>query len=98
MLQAPEDGGVFEYRTDLRTADDPNYEGVVSLIDGKDPEMRQMSVRPGTLNVFRGVNTPHRVTPVQGDRARMIAVLTYYEYPGAKFTETEQLGFYGRTA
>lgn len=98
LLQAPEEGGVFEYRTDLRTSDDPNYDGVAKLLRGNDPEMQQMNVVPGTLNVFRGVNTPHRVTPVRGDRARMIAVLTYYEQPGAMFTQTEQLGFYGRTA
>ncbi|RLJ59074.1 2-oxoglutarate-Fe(II)-dependent oxygenase superfamily protein [Litoreibacter meonggei] len=98
LLQAPKEGGLFEYRTDLRTMDDPNYDGVAQLLAGKDPQMQQMNVVPGTLNVFRGVNTPHRVTPVKGDRARMIAVLTYYETPGARFTETEQLGFYGRTA
>ena len=98
LLQAPKEGGLFEYRTDLRTADDPNYDGVAQLLAGEDPKMQQMNVLPGTLNVFRGVNTPHRVTPVQGDRPRMIAVLTYYETPGARFTETEQLGFYGRTA
>ena len=97
LLQAPEFGGIFEYRTDLRTADDPNYDGVADLLNGQDPLMRQMNVMPGTLNVFKGVNTPHRVTQVQGSRARMIAVLTYYERPGAMFTQTEQLGFYGRT-
>ena len=98
LLQAPDEGGLFEYRTDLRTADDPNYDGVTKLLNGDDPKMQQMAVVPGTLNVFRGVNTPHRVTPVVGDKARMIAVLTYYEKLGATFTETEQLGFYGRTA
>lgn len=98
LLQAPKKGGLFEYRTGLRSADDPNYDGVAKLLAGDDPQMRQMNVTPGTLNVFRGVNTPHRVTRVKGDRARMIAVLTYYERPGATFTKTEQLGFYGRTA
>ncbi len=98
LLQAPEKGGEFEYRTDLRTADDPNYDGVARLLAGDDPEIQRMNVIPGTLNVFRGVNTPHRITPVEGDRARMIAVLTYYERPGARFTPAEQLGFYGRTA
>ncbi len=97
LLQAPEAGGVFEYRTDLRSPSDPNYDGVAQLLRGEDPLLQRMSVVPGTLNVFRGVNTPHRVTQVQGDRARMIAVLTYYEQPGAMFTETEQRGFYGRT-
>lgn len=98
LLQAPDEGGAFEYRTDLRTPNDPNYDGVAKLLQGKDPQMKSMQVVPGTLNVFKGVNTPHRVTPVKGDKARMIAVLTYYEAPGAMFTETEQLGFYGRTA
>ena len=98
LLQAPRAGGAFEYRTDLRSADDPNYDGVAALLAGRDPLLRQMSVRPGTLNVFRGVNTPHRVTPVEGPVARMIAVLTYYERPGAMFTPEEQRGFYGRTA
>lgn len=97
LLQAPDAGGAFEYRTDLRSADDPNYDGVARLLAGNDPEMQSMSVVPGTLNVFKGVNTPHRVTPVKGRRARMIAVLTYYEQPGAMFTREEQLGFYGRT-
>jgi len=96
LLQAPSEGGIFEYRTDLRSADDPNYDGVARLLNGEDPQMQQMNVVPGTLNVFRGVNTPHRVTPIKGERPRMIAVLTYYEKPGAMFTETEQLGFYGR--
>lgn len=98
LLQAPDQGGAFEYRTDLRSADDPNFDGVATLLAGEDPKMRRMTVTPGTLNVFRGVNTPHRVTPVLGDRARMIAVLTYYEHPGARFTAEEQKGFYGRTA
>jgi len=96
LLQAPSEGGIFEYRTDLRNSDNPNYDGVARLLNGQDPDMQQMNVVPGTLNVFRGVNTPHRVTPVSGPIARMIEVLTYYEKPGAMFTQTEQLGFYGR--
>jgi hypothetical protein len=98
LLQAPDEGGVFEYRTDLRTIDDPNFDGVARLLNDEDSQKQEMAVVAGTLNVFRGVNTPHRVTPVKGVRARMIAVLTYYEAQGATFTETEQLGFYGRTA
>lgn len=98
LLQAPQAGGVFEYRTDLRGADAPNHDGVARLLAGQDPKTQQLHLEPGTLNVFRGVNTPHRVTPVSGSQARMIAVLTYYETPGARFTETEQLGFYGRSA
>jgi hypothetical protein len=97
LLQAPTTGGIFEYRTDLRTPDDPNYEGVTRLVRGEDRQVEKMDVAPGTLNIFRGVNTPHRVTPVAGDRKRIIAVFSYYDRPGVSFTKEERLGFYGRS-
>ena len=55
-----------------------------------------MPLQPGTLNVFRGRNTAHRVTPVRGKKSRMIAVFSYFDRPGVVFTESERLGFYGR--
>jgi hypothetical protein len=96
LLQAPDEGGDFVYRSDLRSADDPNYEGVAKLLRGQDPEVKTMKVSPGTLNVFRGRNTAHKVSTVRGPRDRIIAVFTYYEKPGVMFTREEQLGFYGR--
>ena len=82
LLQAPEAGGAFEYRTDLRTDADPNYEGVARLIEGRDPDVRIEPITAGTLNVFKGKNTAHRVTTVAGPRERIIAVFSYYERPG----------------
>lgn len=96
LLQAPDQGGEFEYRTGLRSQQNPNYDGVAKLVEGRDKHVKRIALTPGTLNVFRGVNTPHRVTPVVGDRRRVIAVLCYYEQPGVRFTPEEQLGFYGR--
>lgn len=98
LLQKPDVGGEFEYRTNMRTADDPNYEGVGKLLTGQDKNVKSMSLSPGTLNVFKGVNTPHRVVPVQGDRRRVIAVLSYYETAGVRFTDEERVGFFGRAS
>jgi len=98
LLQAPERGGDFEYRTDLRSDDNPNYDGVAKLLEGRDPEAKILRLKPGTLNVFRGKNTAHRVTTVQGERERMIAVFSYYEKPGVVFSPEERVGFYGRAA
>ncbi|WP_292146859.1 2OG-Fe(II) oxygenase [Mesorhizobium sp.] len=98
LLQAPEHGGDFEYRTDLRSDDDPNYDGVAKLLEGRDPEAKILRIKAGTLNVFRGKNTAHRVTTVEGNRERMIAVFSYYERPGVMFTDEERIGFYGRAA
>jgi hypothetical protein len=96
LLQAPESGGVFEYRTDLRSDDAPNYDGVARLLTRQDPLMRGLTLQAGTLNVFRGRNTAHRVTPVGGETARMIAVFSFYDRPGVRMTPDEQRGFYGR--
>ncbi|WP_214474641.1 2OG-Fe(II) oxygenase [Mesorhizobium sp. dw_380] len=98
LLQQAERGGDLEYRTDLRSDDDPNYDGVARLLEGRDPEARVLRMKPGTLNVFRGKNTAHRVTTVEGERERMIAVFSYYERPGVMFSAEERVGFYGRAA
>jgi hypothetical protein len=55
-----------------------------------------LRLNAGTLNVFRGKNTAHRVTPVEGEHKRIIAVFSYYEKAGVQFSEEEQIGFYGR--
>jgi hypothetical protein len=98
LLQAPENGGAFEYRSDLRSDADANYDGVARLLAGQDPDLKSITLEPGTLNVFRGKNTAHRVTPVAGARARIIAVFSFYEQPGVRFSAEEQIGFYGRSA
>ncbi len=98
LLQAPIEGGAFEYRTDLRSEIDPNYEGVARLLEGQDPEAKIEPLMAGTLNVFRGKNTAHRVTTVRGEKERIIAVYSYYEHPGVMFTDEERIGFYGRAA
>ena len=98
LLQAPEQGGDFVYRTDLRTDSDPNHDGVAALLRGGDCEVKTLTLAAGTLNVFRGKNTAHRVSAVQGTRERLIAVFSYYPKPGVVFTREEQIGFYGRVA
>lgn len=98
LLQASEAGGDFEYRTGLRSEDDPNYDGVARMLAGEDDRVRLLHLSPGTLNVFKGRNTAHRVTPVQGATARVIAVFSYYDRPGVAFSEEERTGFYGRAS
>jgi predicted 2-oxoglutarate/Fe(II)-dependent dioxygenase YbiX len=96
LLQAPEEGGDFVYRSDLRSADDPNYEGVAKLLRGQDPEVKTLKLSAGTLNVFKGKNTAHKVSTVKGTRERLIAVFSYLDRPGVVFSREEQIGFYGR--
>jgi hypothetical protein len=96
LIQSPEAGGEFQYRSGLRTDDDQNYDGVAKLLRGEDDAARSLPLKAGTLNVFKGRNTAHRVTPAVGDKQRIIAVFSYYERPGVQFTPEERVGFYGR--
>ena len=95
LLQASRAGGAFEYVRDLRTEDDANYDGVAALLSGE-VAPTTLPLQAGTLNVFRGRNTAHRVTPVAGPRDRIIAVFSYFDRPGVAFSAAERLGFYGR--
>ena len=54
LIQAPEAGGEFEYRSNLRSDKNPNYEGVAKQIQGLDPEVAVQPLSASTLNVFRG--------------------------------------------
>jgi hypothetical protein len=54
--------------------------------------------QPGTLTLFRGRRSLHRVSPVLGDTVRVNAVLAYGDRPGMRLNELTQRLFYGRVA
>ena len=96
LIQAADEGGEFEYCSNLRSDTDPNYNGVAKLLAGMDATIRVNPLAAGSLNVFAGKNTLHRVSTVRGGRSRLIAVFSYYDKPGVSFSEAERIGFYGR--
>jgi len=97
LIQKPGAGSRFEYIKDLRDADagEMNYDGVGALLDGKvQPKVLQMDA--GTLVLFRGRNSIHRVSPNESDVTRMLAVLAYNDQPGVELSESARMTFYGR--
>ena len=98
LLQRPETGGIFQYRRNLRSEQEPNHTGVARLLSGADGEVRDLPVEPGTLNVFAGYRSPHHVTPARGGRMRLVAVLSFMEQPGVMFSAEDRVRFYGRAA
>ena len=55
-----------------------------------------LDVSPGTLVLFRGRNSLHRVTPTIGGRTRILVVLAYNTRPGIALSEAARMTFYGR--
>lgn len=97
LIQKPGAGSVFEYVKDLRDADagEMNYDGVGALLDGTmKPE--SLTMDPGTLVLFRGRNSIHRVSPNESDITRILAVLAYNAEPGVSLSESARMTFYGR--
>lgn len=97
MIQPPEQGGVFEYVRDVRDADrgEMNFELSGKVLDGE-VETKSLTMNAGTLVLFRGRNSMHRVTPTIGDKTRMLVVLAYNTEPGLALSESARMTFYGR--
>ena len=77
LLQEPEGGGIFEYAPAIRSDEDENFAAVQSVLDGNHEAVKQIRLRAGTLSLFRGHYSLHRVTEVEGSRQRIQAILGY---------------------
>lgn len=98
MLQAAETGGDFELAPNTRAgegAEDIAY--MQAVLKGDSPRIKKVSRNPGELTIFRGCNSLHRVSPVAGDRLRMMAVFVYESAPGIIGDPEVNLTVYGRT-
>lgn len=97
MLSTAESGGHFEYVAGARSARDEGYARVARILDGEVAPVR-MPFEPGTLSIFAGHRTLHRVTRVEGRRHRLVAVLAYNRAPGVGNSDEVRRLFWGRVA
>jgi hypothetical protein len=92
-------GGHFENAKQIRNAEQPNYETIQKVISGQSPEsVRTEPMTPGTLMLFNGRWSMHRVTMIEGDVPRYVALLAYDTKPGTDSTDTLKMSRYGRLA
>ena len=86
LLQAPDEGGEFEYAPNIRSLADQNYEGVKRLFENPEKEGRRVDQSPGSLTVFNGRNSMHRVKPVgRTEKPRIVAIFSYDQRPDQVF-------------
>lgn len=98
MLRPAAAGGRYEYAPGLRTPEDANYDAVARVLDGARAGVRVLDMEAGALVLFRGRYALHRVTPVEGEAPRLLAVLSYDPELGKTLTEHTRALFYGRVA
>lgn len=96
-VQASEGGGEFVNAPRIRDADDERLGDVAAVLEDRAPEkVRVEPMTPGTLMIFNGRWSMHKVAPVVGSRARVVALLAYDRKPGTDSTDELKLSRYGR--
>ncbi|MEM7286206.1 MAG: hypothetical protein AAF480_07630 [Actinomycetota bacterium] len=108
LLQPAEAGGAFEFAPFIRGARiegvvggrdgrvwDERYDDVARLFDGAWPDTRTAGLAAGDLMLFNGERSMHRVRRVEGETARIVAVLSYDDEAGSASTPEINAVLYG---
>ncbi len=96
-LQPSTEGGHFENVPRIRSKDDDNADTVAAIRRGdRNDLVRIEPMTPGTLMVFNGRWSYHRVSQVHGDVPRHVALLAYDTKPGTDSNDELKMGRYGR--
>lgn len=100
-IQPSEGGGEFENVQRLRWLDgggiDERYDTVARVLAGEaDDLITTVPMTPGTLMLFEGRWSLHRVTPVVGSTPRHVALFGYDTKPGTMSSDLLKLIRYGR--
>lgn len=88
LLSSARAGGHYEYVPYLR-GEDENYNAVEAIIKGDDRQVKRIAIEPGTLCLFNGHRSLHRVSPVtEGEPDRLIALYAYDRQPGLLYNDS----------
>ncbi|MBT5434742.1 MAG: 2OG-Fe(II) oxygenase [Alphaproteobacteria bacterium] len=100
-LQRASTGGRFEYVRNCRPGNmepDIQHDAIDAVMDGEHPELRVIDQEPGTLVLFNGYRSLHRVSPVEAGPRRMMALLSYDARPDFWFRPDIRIDYFGRDA
>jgi hypothetical protein len=97
-LQDADQGGDFEVAPQIRSADDEHYDDVAAVLSGDRSPIVTLPMTPGTLLVFAGRYSLHRVSPISGTTPRLVGLFGYDTKPGTMSSELLKEVRYGRVA
>lgn len=97
MLQEAQQGGYFEYIPHLRRPDNSEYDTIRRVLDGGEQAVQRLPFTAGSLSIFAGRVSMHRVTEILGDHLRLVAVLCFNSRPGVVNSDEVRKLFWGRT-
>jgi hypothetical protein len=95
-IQDADEGGDFEVAPQIRSAENEHYDDVAHVLAGDRDRVVTLPMTPGTLLVFAGRNSLHRVSPISGATPRLVALFGYDTKPGTMSSELLKEVRYGR--
>jgi hypothetical protein len=81
LVQKTEKGGLFEYAPSIRSRYNENFENVTKVLKGDRKLVKSLDLKPGDLQIFKGRFSMHRVTKIEGNTSRYIALPCYVKDP-----------------
>ena len=96
-IQDAEEGGDFLVAPHIRSAADERYADVKAVLDQRSDKVVRLEMTPGTLLIFEGRYSIHKVSAIRGSTDRLVGLLAYDTKPGTCSTELLRLARYGRT-
>jgi hypothetical protein len=96
-IQAASVGGHFEVAPRVRRPDDECYDHVGAVLAGERSSVVTLAMAPGTLLLFEGRHSLHRVSPISGTALRHVGLLAYDTKPGTVGSELLRQDRYGRS-
>jgi hypothetical protein len=96
-IQTAQHGGDFEVYPRIRSADEARYDDVAEALAGTRGGVITLPMVPGTLLVFEGRYSLHRVSPIGGARPRHVGLLAYDTVEGTMGSELLRENRYGRS-
>ncbi len=97
-LGEPLEGGIFECVPDLRSDEDPCYDEVHAVLQGRSTRVQRHRVAAGSLTLMLGRHSYHRVTRVEQEKPRISLVLNYELEPGVKLDDAARERIFGPAA
>jgi hypothetical protein len=81
----------------VRRPDDECYDHVGAVLAGERSSVVTLAMAPGTLLLFEGRHSLHRVSPISGTALRHVGLLAYDTKPGTVGSELLRQDRYGRS-
>jgi len=95
-IQDAAEGGDFLVAPHIRNAADERYDDVKAVLAGGNAGVVRLPMTPGTLLIFEGRYSVHKVSTIHGPVPRFVGLLAYDTKPGTCSTELLRLARYGR--